>query len=93
MSGEIKISKNGTVRDQRPAWRHNRPAGNDYPGDNNASLEMLESIRNVLEDINKSQMLQCDVRQMILELRFNSERTRKAIERIDRRLAKAEKLR
>jgi hypothetical protein len=34
-----------------------------------AQLEMLESIRNVLEDIRGSQMLQCDVRHAIMDIR------------------------
>ena len=47
---------------------------------------MLESCRNVLELIARSQMMQCDVAHAIKDMA-------KTIRRIDRRLAKVEKLR
>jgi primosomal protein N'' len=91
MSGEIEVRKgNSLARKHRPSWQHHRPVNQDFPGDANAQLEMLESIRNVLEEgVN----LQRESLYAIREVRQRAERTRIAIERIDRRLAKVEKLR
>ena len=86
MSGEIEVKRRGQVKQVRPVWSHCRTDHQEYPGTEQASLEMLESCRNVLELISRSQMLQCDVRHAILDMA-------KTIRRIDRRLAKVEKLR
>jgi hypothetical protein len=48
-----------------------------------AQLEMLSSIRNMLETINQSQMLQCDVAGAIKKMA-------RTLDRIDKRLAKLE---
>ena len=92
MSGEVQRKNSDKPANLvRPSWLYKRTGS----GDDTAlsQLEMLESCRNVLEKIANSQMLQCDVRTMIAEIRYSAERTRKALERIDRRLAKVEKLR
>jgi hypothetical protein len=73
----ITRRSNGVDKEQRPTWA--------YTG-TNQQLEMLESIRNTLEAIQRSQMLQCDVRHAIIDLA-------KTVRRIDRRLAKMEKSR
>ena len=65
---------------ERPTWRHT-PTEVSF-----ASLEMLESCRNVLEQIADSQMLQCSVAGDIRKMRI-------ALEKIDRRLAKERPLR
>lgn len=68
----------------RPEWIYERKTpGNDLEL---AKLEMLESIRNMLEDIRQSQMMQCDVARAI-------KRMSDAVIRIDKRLAKVEKYR
>lgn len=90
MAGEIEVKHHGKVTKTVPGWQHSRPDDRDYPGHESAQVEMLESIRNVLIDIKNSQMLQCDVRSMICEIRTNTERTRIALEKIDRRLVKVE---
>lgn len=51
MSSKITIIKRRQQISHRPSWLHNRPDATDWPGDSNAQLEMLESIRNTLEDI------------------------------------------
>ena len=86
MSGEIEIKRLGRAASRRPAWQHSRPDEQEYPGDGKATVEMLESCRNVLELIARSQMMQCDVAHAIKEMA-------KTIRRIDRRLARVEKLR
>jgi len=68
---------------ERPHWIFNR--GESFPGYDSAQLEMLESIRNCMEQIRDSQMLACSVAHDIARLR-------KAAERIDRRLAETQKL-
>jgi hypothetical protein len=90
MSGEI------TIRDgvrKRPSWNHGRNSSESFPGVENAQLEMLESIRNVCESILGSQMLQCDVALAIKRTEMEARKTRLILARIDRRLAKVEKLR
>lgn len=76
MSGKITVKRGGVLAERRPSWQHVRPADQEWPGIDKAQLEMLESIRNLLEVIERAQ-----------------DRTRIALERIDRRLAKVEKLR
>ena len=66
---------------ERPTWRYTPPTEVSF-----ASLEMLESCRNVLEQIADSQMLQCSVAGDIRKMRI-------ALEKIDRRLAKERPLR
>jgi hypothetical protein len=63
----------------RPCFKY------DYEGRtfDSSQLEMLESIRNTLEAIHGSQMLQCDVARAIKGLA-------ETVKRIDRRLAKVE---
>jgi hypothetical protein len=88
MSSNIHV-QNGTTPDKyiRPAWKYIRPDDKGSGGTIELSqLEMLESVRNVLEDIQRSQMLQCDVAYAIKDMA-------KTLRRIDRRLAKVEKLR
>lgn len=58
---------------ERASWRYSRQRG-VYPGDASAQLEMMESIRNVLEDISRSQMLQCSVASDIREIRRAAQR-------------------
>lgn len=87
MNGEIQV-KNGIKPTEwkRPAWIYVRPNSDGTGATMDLSnLEMLESIRNVLEDVKNSQMLQCDVRGAII-------RMSRAVERIDKRLAKLENL-
>lgn len=84
MPGEITRRRNGIDKQIRPTWA--------YTGADN-QLEMLESIRNVLEDVKGSQMLQCDVAQAIKRMEVEARQTRLILARIDRRLAKVEKLR
>lgn len=82
MSSEILIG--GEYK--RPHWNHTRIRGIDkFPGHPNAELEMLESIRNVLEDIQRAQTLQCDVAHAIKDMA-------KTLRRIDRRFAKVKEL-
>ena len=65
---------------ERPTWRYTSTEVRF------ASLEMLESCRNVLEQIADSQMLQESVAVDIRKMRI-------ALEKIDRRLAKERPLR
>jgi len=69
----VTISENGQLRQHRPTWQHNRPANGCF-GYDSPQLEMLESIRNVLEQIQRSQMLSCDVRRDIAEIRRSLQR-------------------
>ena len=78
MSGEVTRRRNGVDKQVRPTWAYTENSRND--------TEMLESIRNVMDDIQRSQMLQCDVAHAIKDMA-------KTLRRIDRRLAKVEKLR
>ena len=72
---------------ERPTWRHTSTRGRiPFMEVSFASLEMLESCRNVLEQIADSQMLQCSVAGDIRKMRI-------ALEKIDRRLAKERPLR
>lgn len=59
----------------RPSWDYK----DGLPQHN--VLEITESVRNVLEDIQRSQMLQCDVAHAIKDIA-------KTLRRIDRRMAK-----
>lgn len=90
MSSAVNVGNGKYVR---PSWNHSRPAGEAWPGMENAQLEMLESIRNVLEDVKGSQMLQCDVAGAIKRMESEARQARLILARIDRRLAKVEKLR
>ena len=67
MAGEIEVKRNGQVKRVRPVWQHWRPDDKEYPGYENAVVEMLESIRNVLESI--------DRRMQTLENRVNCHET------------------
>jgi hypothetical protein len=71
--------------EERPSWNYRRkPKGeSQWQSYEQAQLEMMESARNVLEDIRRSQMLQCDVAHAIKDMA-------KTLRRIDRRLAKLE---
>lgn len=89
MSGEILLT---TGTRKRPSWKHSRITDTSFPGAEYAQLEMLESIRNVMEEIKGSQMLQCDVAQAIKGMHEETRRTRLILARMDRRLAKVEKL-
>ncbi len=62
----------------RPTWSYDV---NQSRTDDQYSLALLESIRNVLEGIADSQMLQCSVAGDIRKIRIT-------LQRIDRRLAK-----
>ena len=87
MSSSIEV-KNGSkpITWTRPAWFYIRPDDEGIEGSVDLSqLEMLESCRNVLEDIRNSQMMQCDVAHAIKHMADT-------LARIDRRLAKLEKL-
>lgn len=78
MSSEIDTGRGS----ERPHWQYTRPAvGRKWESYEKHTLEMLESARNVLEDIQRSQMLQCDVAHAIKDIA-------KTLRRIDRRLAK-----
>lgn len=70
MSGQVQTTRGWL----RPSWNYHRPSEN-WPGMEAASLEMLESIRNLLENISRSQMLQCDVRHAILAIRDGQKRS------------------
>ena len=81
----------------RPTWRYTtkrkQGGGYTYPGDEIAQLEMLESIRNMLERIAASQMLQCDVRSAIYDIRNGQRRAQsqdeaRFLERMARRVRK-----
>lgn len=64
-----QINRNGRL--WRPSWNHNA-LGNEEAADrdwNAAQLEMLESIRNAIETVGRSQMLQCDVAHALKETR------------------------
>lgn len=63
----------------RPSFNHYDYKGNTPP--EACTSQMLESCRNVLEQIARSQMLECRVANDIRLMR-------KAVERIDKRLAK-----
>lgn len=83
MSGETKIYYGtGSSSLERPSWKYNREGRTLEL----CQLEMLESCRNVLEDIQRSQMLQCDVAHAIKDMA-------KTLRRIDKRLMAVEKLR
>ena len=80
---------------RRPEWNYTRgrKKPGEWPGmDSIANLEMLESVRNVLEDVRGSQMLQCDVAHAIKNMARATEELGKTLRRIDRRLAKLESL-
>lgn len=64
----------------RPTWTYDKEG---WPGFDYATLWMLESIRDNMEQLNRSQMLQCDVAHAIKDLA-------KTLRRIDRRIAKLE---
>jgi hypothetical protein len=58
MSANVK--RNG--QPGRPTWNYTREKDRREEGANFQDiLEMTESVRNVLEDIQKSQMLECDI--------------------------------
>jgi hypothetical protein len=71
MSGEIERDGKWV----RPRFNH-CTHGATTPQDA-AAAQMLESIRNILEDIQRSQMLQCDVRRDIWEIRLALQRKRR----------------
>ena len=81
-------------KEHRPSWDYvQRTKVGQWPGSTEqATLEMLESVRNVLEDIRGSQMLQCDVAHAIKNMARATEELGKTLRRIDRRLAKLESL-
>lgn len=84
MAGEVTQRKNGRDSEARPSWV--------YEGKQEfLQLEMLESVRNVLDSIRSSQMLQCDVAWAIKGIQSEMQKTRQILARIDRRLAKVEK--
>ena len=54
-----QVKRNGVLG--RPAWNYLRK-GEEVGGANQQDvLEMIESVRNAIEQLGKSQMLQCDV--------------------------------
>lgn len=60
------VQRNGI--DHRPKWNYiNTDSGNTQPGPRDI-LEMTESVRNTLEQIRDSQMLQCDVASAIKDM-------------------------
>lgn len=63
MSSKVDTQKAGP---HRPSWNYR--GGKAWVDQDNATLQMLESIRNVCEDIQKSQTLQCDVAHAIKDL-------------------------
>jgi hypothetical protein len=67
----------------RPSWNYTKGPNGGWPGHDSASVEMLESIRNAVETLGQSQIMQCDVAHAIKSMS-------KVIARIDRRLAKLE---
>jgi hypothetical protein len=67
----------------RPNFNHREVEGG-Y-GFDACTAQLMESARNVLEDIAKSQMLACDVAHAIKDMA-------KTLRRIDRRLAKLEEM-
>jgi len=67
----------GEVEKQGGRWVRPRFAYDDTLAYENCATQLLESIRNVLEDIKSSQMLQCDVRQDIREIRLAVQRKRR----------------
>ncbi len=68
----------------RPSFNH-RSKNRVYQS---SLCELVESSRNVLEDIQKSQMLQCDVAHAIKFMSLDIADIAKTLRRIDRRLAK-----
>jgi hypothetical protein len=78
MSTVIKEGKTG----HRPSWNYQNNSGANQQSQ---QLEMLESARNVLEQIRNSQMLQCDVAGAIRESARELRRCRITLEKIARR--------
>lgn len=64
MAGEVHRGSNESFR---PAYHFEKdhPLVHWYPS---AQLEMLESIRNTMEAVHRSQMLQCDVAHAIKDM-------------------------
>jgi hypothetical protein len=63
--------------DVRPSFNFSKSSGYSHES---ITAQLAESTRNVLEDIQRSQMLQCDVAHAIKDIA-------KTLRRIDRRLA------
>lgn len=55
---QVEVSKNFGGGTKRPAWAYAKNTQGDH---DTQMLEMAESIRNAIEQLNRSQMLQCDV--------------------------------
>jgi hypothetical protein len=74
------VTKQGKAG-HRPSWNYNETQGNTA----GQLLEMLESARNILEEIRNSQVLQCSVASAIKESARELRRCRIELEKIARR--------
>lgn len=77
----------GGIEEVRPAFNHSASTGANSHGERTWEREqiiaqMVEDIRNVLEQIRDKQMLQCDVRGEIFSLLREARRTNRLLERI-----------
>jgi hypothetical protein len=81
-------NKYGKIEEVRPTFSYRGPDPNTGCYDRESVLmQLAEDIRNNLEELNRKQMLQCDVRGEIREMNANVRRMARAVGRLAAKLA------